>query len=312
MTDWPRSLWLGTRASALARWQTAHVGDLLQQAWPGLEVQTRVISTRGDRVLDTPLPLMGGKGVFTAELEAALMRGEIDFAVHSLKDLPTETPPGLAIGAVPPRGQPGDALVSRAGYTLATLPQDAAVGTSSSRRAAQLLHHRPDLRVLDIRGNVDTRLKKAFDPDGDYDAILLALAGLERLGQTHTVSQVLALDEMLPAPGQGALAVQCRQEADSLRWLAPLNHAASEIAVTAERAFLAGLGGGCALPIAAYGEVEGHTLHLRGRVTAPDGSQQVDAALRGAAELAAARELGAALAQVALDQGAARLLEGRS
>ena len=312
MTDWPRSVCLGTRASALARWQTAHVGDLLQQAWPGLEVHTRVISTRGDRVLDTPLPLMGGKGVFTAELEAALLRGEIDFAVHSLKDLPTETPPGLVIGAVPPRGQAGDALVSRAGYTLATLPQDAAVGTSSSRRAAQLLHHRPDLRVLDIRGNVDTRLKKAFDPDGDYDAILLALAGLERLGQTHTVSQVLALDEMLPAPGQGALAVQCRQEADSLRWLAPLNHAASEIAVTAERAFLAGLGGGCALPIAAYGEVEGSTLHLRGRVTAPDGSQQVDAALRGAAELAAARELGAALAQVALDQGAARLLEGRS
>ncbi len=312
MTDSPRSVCLGTRASALARWQTAYVGDLLRQAWPGLEVHTRVITTRGDQALDTPLPLMGGKGVFTAELEMALLNGEVDFAVHSLKDLPTETPPGLAIGAVPPRGQPGDALVSRAGYTLATLPQGAAVGTSSRRRAAQLLHRRPDLRVLDIRGNVDTRLKKAFDPDGHYDAIVLALAGLERLGQTHAVSQVLALDEMLPAPGQGALAVQCRREAASLRWLAPLNHAAAEIAVTAERAFLAGLGGGCALPIAAYGEVEGDTLHLRGRVTAPDGSQQVDAALRGAAELAAARELGAALAQVALEQGAARLLERRS
>jgi hydroxymethylbilane synthase len=300
---------LGTRGSALARWQTAHVADLLRAAWPVLEIHTQVITTQGDRVLDTPLPMIGGKGVFTAELEAALHSGEIDYAVHSLKDLPTENPPGLVIGAILQRSNPGDALISREGYTLNTLPPGAKVGTSSHRRAAQILRRRPDLCPVDIRGNVDTRISKALEPAGDYDAILLALAGLERLGQTDVISERLSLDDMLPAPGQGALVVQCRDEHDSLSWLQPLNHTLTQLAVTAERAFLAGLGGGCSLPAAAYAEIVDGLLHLRGRVCAPDGSQQVDMTTSGAAEPDSARELGAKLAQMALAKGAAHLLE---
>jgi hydroxymethylbilane synthase len=174
MSEARRVLRLGTRGSALARWQTDHVADLLAAAWPGLALEVVVLHTQGDRLLDTPLPLVGGKGAFTAELEAALRRGEIDLAVHSLKDLPTAMPVGLVLGAVPARADPSDVLVSRGGYRLETLPQGATVGTSSRRRAAQLLHHRPDLRLLDVRGNVDTRLGKALDPDGPYDALLLA------------------------------------------------------------------------------------------------------------------------------------------
>jgi hydroxymethylbilane synthase len=302
-------LCLGTRASALARWQTEYVREQLQSAWSELEIRTQVITTRGDQTLDTPLPLIGGKGVFTAELEAALHRREIDFAVHSLKDLPTENPNGLIIGAIPMRANPGDALISRGGYTLMALPHGAAVGTSSHRRAAQLLHRRPDLRTIDIRGNVDTRLRKALDPEGSYDAIVLALAGLERLGQTQAITERLALDDMLPAPGQGALAIQCRDESDSLKWLAPLNHMPTEVAVTAERAFLAALGGGCSLPVGAYAEIVDHKLLLRGRVTALDGSQQIDVALDGAADVLYAYKLGTELAQMALDKGVARLLE---
>jgi hydroxymethylbilane synthase len=285
------------------------VREQLQNAWPGVEIRIQVIMTRGDQTLDQPLPLIGGKGLFTAELEAALKRREIDFAVHSLKDLPTENPDGLTIGAIPERANPGDALISRGGHQLATLPQAATVGTSSRRRAAQLLHRRPDLRIIDIRGNVDTRLRKALEPKGSYDAIVLALAGLERLGQSQVIAERLGLSDMLPAPGQGALAVQCRDEAESLKWLTPLNHAATAVAVTAERAFLAGLGGGCSLPVAAYAKIEGGKLILRGRVTAVDGSQQIDASLQGVADMLPARQLGADLAQMALDEGVARLLE---
>ncbi len=296
---------IGTRGSALARWQTDHVAALLQTAHPDLRVEVEIITTQGDRVIDKPLAQVGGKGVFTAELEAALRSGAIDFAVHSLKDLPTESPDGLPIGAIPTRANPADVLVSRDGLTLATLPQGARVGTSSRRRAAQLLHLRPDLQILDIRGNVDTRIRKALD--GGYDAILLAFAGLERLGRLEAISQQLSLDDMLPAPGQGALAVQCRDETASLDLLAPIRHAVTTSAVTAERAFLAGLGGGCSLPIAAYAEVDDATLHLRGRVNSPDGKQQIDVMLTG--QVDQAETLGYALADQALAQGAAALLE---
>jgi hydroxymethylbilane synthase len=305
----PHTVTLGTRASGLARWQTEHVIHLLKDAHPYLEAHIQLITTRGDQILDKPLPLIGGKGVFTAELEAALRNHEIDFAVHSLKDLPTENPEGLTIGAIPMRGNPGDALVSRNGYQLATLPQGATVGTSSRRRAAQLLHHRPDLKIVEIRGNVDTRLRKALDKDGDYDAIILALAGLERLGLTEAMTEKLSLDDMLPAPGQGALAVQCRNDADVLAWLAPINHIATAITVTAERAFLAGLGGGCSLPIASYGEIQEGKLYLRGRITAPNGSKQIDVEGESPLDLVEARELGAELTQLALAKGAAELLE---
>lgn len=309
MSSSPEIVKLGTRGSALARWQTDHISQLLQNAWPGLETHIQVITTRGDRVLDTALPNIGGKGVFTQELENALLEGNIDLAVHSLKDLPTENPKGLTLGAIPQRATPHDVLISKQGYTLKTLPKGAVIGTSSRRRAAQLLHQRPDLHMLDIRGNVDTRVHKALDPNGAYDAIILASAGLERLGQSHVISEILSLEDMLPAPGQGALAVQCRDEQESRSWLAPINHTATEIAVTAERAFLSGLGGGCALPIAAYAVVENERLHLRGRVTAPDGNTQIDVHLDGPVKIEAARAMGRELAQMALGKGAAALLD---
>lgn len=302
----------GTRGSDLALWQTEHVMALLHAAQPTLHTRYEIFKTQGDRVLDTPLPLIGGKGVFTAELEAALYDKRIDCAVHSLKDLPTEAPAGLVIGAVPPRENPADVLVSRQGFTLATLPPGAVVGTSSYRRGAQLLHVRPDLKLVDIRGNVDTRIRKALAPDSAYDAIVLAYAGLHRLGRDAVIAQVLELDVMLPAPGQGAIAVQTRDEAALVHLLAPIQHTETALAVIAERAFLAGLGGGCSLPVAAYAYRDGAVLHLRGRVSAVDGTQQVDVeASASVTDEPGAAAFGRSLAQTALDQGLRVLLERR-
>lgn len=301
---------LGSRGSDLALWQTNHVRELLLEAWPDLAVPVETVSTRGDQVLDTPLPLIGGKGLFTAELEAALKNGAIDAAVHSLKDLPTEQPPGLAVGAIPSRTNPADVLVSREGYTLETLPPGATVGTSSRRRAAQLRDLRPDLVVANIRGNVPTRIRKAMDPDGPYDAIILAYAGLDRLGRLDAISQILPLEQMLPAPGQGALGIQCRDELASRKRLAPLNHDSTSAAVTAERSFLAGLGGGCAVPIASYATLQDGQLTLQGRISSLDGSQKIN--VQGKGSLETARELGLNLAEQALAQGAGVLLEGIS
>ena len=303
-----KSIRLGSRQSKLALWQTHHVRDLLQAAWPGLKVEIQIISTTGDQVLDTPLPLIGGKGVFTAELEAALREGHIDAAVHSLKDLPTETPPDLTIGATPQRVRPDDVLISRNDYQLDTLPSGATIGTSSRRRAAQLLHLRADLQMADIRGNVPTRIDKGLAEDGPYDAIILAYAGLERLGLLGATSQVLPLGQMLPAPGQGALAIQCRDDAESLALLAPLNDSSTHTAVTAERSFLSGLGGGCAMPIAAYATEGAGTIHLTGRVSSPDGQTQIDIQADGLSE--EALQIGSRLAKEALAQGAAELLGG--
>ncbi len=302
----------GTRGSDLALWQTRFVMELLQATVPNLNTEYQIIKTRGDQVLDTPLPLMGGKGVFTAELEAALYDKRIDCAVHSLKDLPTEQPKGLVIGAITVRANAADVLVSREGYSLASLPKGARVGTSSYRRAAQLLHIRPDLQMVDIRGNVDTRLRKALDVDSEYDAIVVAYAGMERLGHIGAVSQVLEFEHMLPAPGQGAIAVQTRDDAELLEKLASIQHSETALAVTAERAFLAGLGGGCSVPVAAYGEWKGSQLHLRGRVSAVDGSQQIDASVIVASVNAqTAYETGLALAEEALAKGAQALMESR-
>lgn len=306
MTDHIATLRLGTRGSALARWQTDYVAAQLRAAWPGIVVEVEVLHTQGDRILDKPLPLIGGKGLFTAELEAALHSGAIDLAVHSLKDLPTELPPGIVIGAIPVRANIHDVAISRSGQPLALLRPGAVVGTSSRRRAAQLLHAYPHLRTADIRGNVDTRIRKALDADGPYDAILLAAAGVERLTRGDAITEVLSLDLMLPAPGQGALAVQCRDEAAVCDLLLPLDDAATRAAITAERAFLSGLGGGCSVPVAAHAAITQERLHLRGRVASLDGRDFVDVAGDAAPEDAA--ELGAALAAQALTQGAARLL----
>ncbi len=305
-----KTIRVGTRGSALARQQTDDVVKLLQAAWPDLVSETTIITTSGDRQIDMPLSSADGKGLFTSELEAALLRREIDLAVHSLKDLPTQITSGLVVGATPQRANPSDILISRGGHGLDTLPTGSTIGTSSRRRAAQLLNRRPDLRMEDIRGNVDTRIRKALDPAGPYDAIVLAYAGLQRLGKLDIVSKVLDHAEMLPAPGQGVLGVQCRDETEMLTLLEPINDRDTQIAAVAERAFLAKLEGGCALPVAALGVFEDSELYLRGRVTAPDGAMQIDVESRTAAiKLDSAETVGRALAQKALERGAAKLLE---
>jgi hydroxymethylbilane synthase len=312
VSDRPLILRFGTRGSALARWQTDHVIQLIRTERPHIAIECEVISTRGDEVLDTPLPMMGGKGIFTENLEAALREQRIDCAVHSLKDLPTQAAPGLTIAATPARANAEDVLVSRRGYTIATLPQGAQVGTSSLRRRAQLLRARPDLRILDLRGNVDTRVKKALAADSVYDAIVLARAGLERLAQAGVISQVIPTDVMLPAPAQGAIAVQSRAEAKMIALLGAIHHAPTSMAVAAERAFLAGLGGGCSVPVSAYAHWLGPRLKLHGRVSSPDGLQHIDVHVDGVVDGSdAAGAMGLALAEEALAQGAAPLLETR-
>jgi hydroxymethylbilane synthase len=297
-----------TRPSALARWQTQWVIGALQKVHPGLVCEEKVISTQGDKILDRPLPEIGGKGLFTQELENELLSGAVQCAVHSLKDLPVENPQGLTLGCIPQRAEVRDALISASGYTLATLPDGAHVGTSSLRRQAQVLAARPQLVIDSLRGNVDTRLRKALD--GKYDAIILAGAGLARLGLDQHVSEWLSLDQMLPAPGQGALAVQCRaDDQETLGYLAPLEHRATRVAVTAERQFLQALGGGCSVPVAAYATFSAndtqHTLSLHGLVISPDGRQAVRVMGSGPA----ATRLGRELAREAMQRGAGEILK---
>ena len=300
-------LTFATRPSALARWQTQWVMTALQKIHPDLSCEEIVITTQGDRILDKPLPEIGGKGIFTQELESELLAGTVDCAVHSLKDLPVENPPGLTIGCIPPRAEVRDALISREGFTLATLSPGAVVGTSSLRRAAQLRAARPDLRSESLRGNIDTRLRKALA--GQYDAIILAGAGLTRLGLQGYVTEWLSLDVMLPAPGQGALAVQCRQEDETtLGLLSALEDRSARRAVTAERAFLHGLGGGCAVPVAAYAEENDSFrlpgIQLTGLVSATDGRM----AIKVNGEGMDAWQLGQELARTAISQGANEIL----
>lgn len=273
----------GTRASALARWQTTRVSDALERL-TGVASRPVVLSTTGDRDLDIPLPALGGKGAFTAELETALREERIDFAVHSLKDLPVSDPPGVAVAAVLSRDDARDVVITRSGAPLAELPGGAVVGTSSNRRMAQIAAERPDLVIRSLRGNVDTRVQKALA--GEYDAIVIAAAGVHRLGLARHVTEYLSFDRMLPAPGQGALAVQCRAEDDATRTLlAVLDDPAARIPTSAERSFLAGLGGGCAAPIAALGEsFEGggrRRLRLTGLVASLDGRRMARGIVEG-------------------------------
>lgn len=312
-----RPLVFGARGSALARWQTGFVIRRLRAAWPALNCETKLFTTSGDKIIDKPLPEIGGKGLFTAELENALRSGEIDVAVHSLKDLPIGDAPGLALGAIGEREDARDVLVARDGGSLSTLPPSARVGTSSLRRAAQLLAARPDITLLPLRGNVDTRIRKAAS--GDYDAIILAAAGVLRLDLAEHISEYLPFDVMLPAPGQGALAVQCRACDSTVReLLAAIDHAPTRAAATAERAFLNALGGGCAAPVAAYATISpspdtvlqsgegagGWGLRLTGLVASLDGRRLIRVSGQGDEPTA----LGAELAQRALAQGAGELL----
>jgi hydroxymethylbilane synthase len=256
-----RRLVLGTRGSALARRQAQIVMDALTGLMPDIEIETLIVRTEGDRRLDVPLDKIGGQGVFVKEIEQRLQDREIDLAVHSLKDMPAETPLGLTIAAVLPRGDSRDALAARGGQDLAGLPNGARVGSDSRRRVVQLLALRPDLQFASIRGNVDTRLRKV--DSGEYDAIALAVAGLERLGVLDRATQVFSQRDVLPAVGQGTLAVECRRDDPELvSLLERLDDAATRAASDAERAFLRALGSGCSLPVGAYATVDGERLHL--------------------------------------------------
>jgi hydroxymethylbilane synthase len=289
-------------------WQTNWVKGKLLELQPGIEVQIQIISTKGDRVLDVSLPKLGeqGKGLFTKELEDAIMEKRIDLAVHSLKDLPTELPSGLEIGAICEREDVRDALVARKDVkSFAELHEHARVGTSSLRRQAQLRVVRPDLVIEPVRGNVDTRLRKL--DEGQFDAIVLAAAGLHRLGRSDRITEHLAEDVMLPAVGQGALAIEIRaNDTVTAEIVRQLNHEATKLECKAERAFLKGLGGGCLVPIAARARIEANTLNLRGLVASPDGTQVVRGVKSGASSEAVS--IGRELADELLSRGADKIL----
>jgi len=280
-----RPLRIGTRGSPLALAQTRTVRDLLIAGNPGLtedDVTIEIFSTRGDQITDRKLLEIGGKGLFTEELEEALRNGTLDMAVHSMKDMPTELPDGLEIACLLERADPCDVLISREGASIAGLKQGAVVGTASLRREAQLRHARPDLKVVTFRGNVGTRLKKL--EAGEADATLLACAGLTRLGMMEVATAILSVDEMLPAPAQGAIGIECRSDREFVRHLLrPLNHHPTAQALAAERSLLAGLDGSCRTPIAALATLEGGSLRLRARLLSPDGSQCFETERTGAA-----------------------------
>jgi hydroxymethylbilane synthase len=294
-----RMLIIGSRGSQLALWQAHFIAGQLGAA--GYESRIEIIKTTGDHLQTASLTQTGGKGLFTKEIEEALLAGHIDLAVHSLKDLPTESPEGLTIAAVPKRASPFDAI---AGTTLAELSPGAVVGTSSPRRAAQLRMLRPDLKIVPIRGNVDTRLRKLHE--GEFEAILLAAAGLERLGLQDEIAEVFTADQLCPAPGQGALGIQTRVNDEAEDICQRLDHEATNWAVRAERAVLAGLGGGCQLPVGAYAFVEGDELAVSAVVVAPDRPLLIRSETRGKAK--EAEELGRWVAEELIWQGAENVL----
>jgi hydroxymethylbilane synthase len=302
---------IATRRSPLAKWQANHVKSLLERNEPGLEVRLHEVVTRGDKILEVPLADVGGKGLFVKEIEDALLAGAAEVAVHSMKDLPAVLADGLVLAAVPEREDPRDALCSPRHRTLDRLPQGARVGTSSLRRSAQLLSLRPDLRIEVVRGNVETRLRKASE---SLDAVVLAYAGLRRLGLAAHATQVLSPDEMLPAVAQGALALEARAaDAVTLKRLAALEHPETRTRIEAERGFLARIEGGCQVPIAGHARVEGGEVVLRALVASLDGRTVLRAERRGPA--AGARALGVAVAEELLGKGADAILrecEGRA
>jgi hydroxymethylbilane synthase len=296
---------LGTRGSHLALWQANHVADRLRLVVDPRPVEIVVIDTHGDLIQDRPLAAMGGFGVFTKSIQDALLADRVDVAVHSLKDLPTIPVPGLALAAVPPRGPTGDAFVSHKHARFEDLPEGAVVGTSSLRRRAQLLNRRRVLQIVDLRGNVETRLRKLREQD--LDAIVLAEAGLLRLGLGDAITEILDPKWMLPAVGQGAIGLECRSDDHETRHLVEaVNDPATWAAVRAERAMLWGLGGGCLVPIGALTTVEGHLMTLRGAVLSPDGTRRIVDTHRG--PTAEPLNLGAELAARLLSAGARELL----
>lgn len=295
---------LGTRGSALALAQASWVKQKIEKHDASLHVEIRVIKTSGDRILDVPIQSFGGKGVFTKEIEEALLRREIHLAVHSLKDLPTRLPQGLTLAAVPAREDARDVLVARNASNLAALPAGAKIGTGSLRRSAQLLHHRSDLTVVAVRGNVDTRLKKL--DAGEFDALVMAAAGLRRIGRAERIGEFLSDAVCVSAAGQGALAIETLADGAAREQLAFLNDAPSAAEVTAERALLDGLNGDCRVPIGARARCAGEELSLIGVVASPDGRQICRAEITGPA--ASPVELGKKLADQLLKKGAGQWL----
>jgi len=311
LTPDPHPLVLGTRGSPLALWQARHVAGRLEAAWPGLGVRLEVIRTTGDKIQDVPLAKLGGKALFVKEIEEALLDGRVDLAVHSMKDVPTDLPAGLHILAIGEREDPRDVLISRTGTRFGDLPRGARVGTSSLRRQAQLLHHRPDLEIVGLRGNLDTRLRKLHSEG--LDAIVLAAAGVRRLGLFDRVTEVLPPELSLPAIGQGALGIEVREPSAECRepragqLVGVLDHPDTHAAVDAERAFLRRLEGGCQVPFAAHAEVERGRIRLRGLVAMPDGTRLVRGERQG--EARDGHAIGTALAEELLGRGAREILQ---
>lgn len=302
--DKPRVITIGTRSSKLALTQTNMIKAALEAAHPGLEVRIEHITTKGDIILDRPLSAIGDKGLFVTEIEDAMREGRVDLAVHSAKDLPSDLPEDMVLAAFPPREDPRDALVARDGLTLASLPEGAVVGTSSLRRSCQLRAARPDLQIKELRGNIDTRVRKLHE--GQYDAIVLAAAGLLRINIGHEISEYLDPAVMLPAVSQGILGLEIRANDPAIAaLLAPLNHPEVQAAAQAERAFLSRIGGGCQVPIAAYAQLQGDTITLEGLIGAIDG-RTLRSSISGPAEQSA--QLGTQLAEQLLAQGGQALL----
>ena len=300
-----KALRIATRESPLALWQAQHVKDLLQQAHPGLAVELVPMTTAGDQLLDRSLAGVGGKGLFVKELETAMLQGRADIAVHSMKDVPAQLPPGLCLTAFLRGEDPRDALVSNRYDNLAALPPGAVVGSSSLRRQAQLRLLRPDLQLRELRGNVGTRLRKL--DEGQYDAILLAHAGLSRLGLKARISESFAVDVFIPAIAQGVIGIECREDdAATRQQLAPLHNTAAATRLAAERALNARLGGACTVPVAGHALLQGSRLRLDALVAAPDGSRVVRAALEG--KRADAAQIGSRLAEHLLAAGAGEIL----
>mgnify|MGYP002620789461 CR=1 FL=1 len=297
---------IATRKSPLAMWQAEFVRDRLLAAHPDLEVELVGMTTQGDQILNSPLAKIGGKGLFVKELEVSMLAGETDIAVHSMKDVPVEFPEGLHLAVICEREDPRDAFVSNQYPSFDALPQGARVGTSSLRRQCQLRERRPDLEIIDLRGNVNTRLRKL--DDGQYDAIILAAAGLIRLGFQGRITQILETDVSLPAIGQGAVGIECRSDDARVNaLLAPLNDPDTFTRVSAERAMNNRLEGGCQVPIAGHAVLDGDTLHLRGLVGAPDASEMVRGEISGPAS--EAERLGTQLADDLLARGAGEILK---
>ena len=301
----PETLKIATRKSPLAMWQAEHAAAILSRLHPGLRVEIVGMTTRGDKILDAPLAKVGGKGLFVKELEQGMLEGIADIAVHSMKDVPVDFPPGLHLAVIMDREDPLDAFVSNRYERLDDLPDGACVGTSSLRRQCQLAARRPDLRIEPLRGNVNTRLRKL--DDGEYDAIILAAAGLKRLGFAERIRAQIPAEDSLPAIGQGAIGIECRSDDDHVHALIEaLNHPPTAQRVLAERAMNAKLQGGCQVPIAGHAVHEGDELHLRGLVGTPDGARVLRA--EGRAPAADAEALGERIADELLAQGADAIL----